>query len=213
MDFDTIGTATAELLLRQVSRICGNYAEQHQWTEEEIAAAQQRHPGQADVLFHAFYLMQLTNVNLYCEMLLRAHCRELLERVAAGADTRPGTAVEVLLLTHRASLTAPLTAAAVGLFLRMWKAASLPDPDNHTAALDYYESSVGSEIDELETRARRSEQQVQRIPDPSPECAGEHLGQAVTCRIVGSIPRRAAPAPGIPDAEFASERGPHECPA
>ncbi|NNH73795.1 hypothetical protein HLB23_28740 [Nocardia uniformis] len=182
MDFDTIGTATAELMFRQVAATCGNYAEQHQWTEVEIAAAQQRHPAHADVLFHAFYLMQLTNARMCCEMLLRAHCRELLERVAAGEDTRPGTAVEVLLLTHRSSLAAPLTTAAVGLFLRMWKAAALPDPDNHAAVLEYYESTVGSDIDELETCARQSEQQDQRIPDPSPECAGEHLGQAVTCR-------------------------------
>lgn len=182
MDFDTVGTATAELLLRQVGRICGNYDEQHQWTEEEVAAAQQRHPDQADVLFHAFYLMQLTNVRLCCEMLLRAHCRELLDRVARGEDTRPGTAVEVLLLTHRASPTAPLTTAAVGLFLRMWKTAGLPDPDNHVAALDYYESSFGNEIDDLETRARQAEEHDQRIPDPAPDCAGEHLGQTVTCR-------------------------------
>lgn len=182
MDFDTIGTATVELLFRTVSTICGNDTEQHRWTEEEVAAAQQRHPDHADVLFHAFYLTQLTNARLCCEMLLRAHCHELLERVAAGQDTCPATAVEVLLRTHRASLTAPLTTAEVGLFLRMWQAAALPDPDAHTAVLDYYEATVGSDINELETRAREAEMQDQRIPDPRPECAGEHLGQLVICR-------------------------------
>ncbi|MFJ4651040.1 hypothetical protein ACIP5Y_07180 [Nocardia sp. NPDC088792] len=182
MDFDSIGTATVELLFREVTTNCGTHAAQHQWTEQEIAAAQQRHPEQADVLFHAYDLPQLTNARLCCELLLRAHCRELLERVATGQDTRPGTAVEVLLLTHRASRTAPLTGAAVGLFLRMWKAAALPDPHRHTADLAHYEASLAEDIDRLETDAREAEQHDQRIPDPRPECAGEHLGQPVTCR-------------------------------
>ncbi|MFI1919299.1 hypothetical protein [Nocardia sp. NPDC020380] len=182
MDFDSIGTATVELLFRQVTTSCGDYAHQHEWTEQEVAAAQQRHPGQADVLFHAFDLMHLTNVRLCCEMLLRAHCRELLDRVAAGEDTRPGTAVEVLLLVHGTSLTAPLTPAAVGLFLRMWKATALPDPDHHIANLDHYEATVGTRIDEFEVDARETQRQDQRIPDPHPDCTGEHLEQPVTCR-------------------------------
>ncbi|MFJ4649672.1 hypothetical protein ACIP5Y_00195 [Nocardia sp. NPDC088792] len=182
MDFDSIGTATVELLLSEVTTRCGTDAAQHQWTEEEIAAAQQRHPDQADVLFHAYYLPQLTNARLCCEPLLRAHCRELLERVAAGRDTRPGTAVEVLLLTHRASRTAPLTGAGVGLFLRMWKAAALPDPYQRTAALAHYEATLADRIDRLEIDARETEQHDQRIPDPHPECTGEHLGQPVPCR-------------------------------
>jgi hypothetical protein len=38
----------------------------------------------------------------------RAHCKELLERVANGVDTRPGTKAEVLGAISNLSMAAPL---------------------------------------------------------------------------------------------------------
>jgi hypothetical protein len=70
--------------------------ERMEWAEQEIAAAQARHPQQAGRIWHSFSLFQ-PNPGLgrmTSEMVYRSHCREILDRVAAGEDTRPGTAAE-----------------------------------------------------------------------------------------------------------------------
>jgi len=53
------------------------------------------------------------------EFVLRAHFRELLERVAWGEDTRPGTNVECLLAIAQVAMEVPLNGAAAGFYLRM----------------------------------------------------------------------------------------------
>ena len=126
------------------------------WAEEEIATAMREHPTHADRLWHAQGLLCPTADELHKELLYRAHARELLARVAAGGDTRPGTAAECLAVLSRASLDAPLNSDGNGLFLRMWHAAGQPPLDaGFEDARAYHEGSHGSLIDEEEGRLRR----------------------------------------------------------
>jgi hypothetical protein len=54
-----------------------------EWAEDEIAAASRRHPGQADLLFHAFGLLKPRDIGsgMGTEFVYRGHAHELLERV------------------------------------------------------------------------------------------------------------------------------------
>ncbi|WP_218020016.1 hypothetical protein, partial [Nocardia salmonicida] len=89
------------------------------------------------------------------EFIYRAHARELIERVATGALTKPGTSVEVVLLLMRTSLVTPLNTTAFGLYLRMWRRAELPDLSGPIEDLDgHYEAINASGIDEFEAVAR-----------------------------------------------------------
>jgi len=81
--------------------------------EEEIDAAKRRFPLASDKLHAAFSLLCPTPpLNGFPEKLFREHCRELLERVANGANVKSGTAAEVLAVLSRASLVSPLTRPA-----------------------------------------------------------------------------------------------------
>lgn len=122
---------------------------------QEIAAAITQYPQAADVLIAAVDLLGPTHPLMRNKDLYRSHCREILTRVLAGTDTRPGTAAEVCAACSVTSAAAPFHAAAVGLYLRMWHVAGLPEIDGVTGDLDYYENSVGSRIDELEAMTRR----------------------------------------------------------
>jgi hypothetical protein len=123
--------------------------------EAEIAQAQERHPAAADRLWHAFRLLGHTHPVMDTPAVYAAHCRELLDRVAAGADTRPGTAAEICALMRDTSLAAPLTSAAAGLYLRAWRAAGLPDIGDLPQAREQHEALESSAIDEYEAQARR----------------------------------------------------------
>jgi hypothetical protein len=75
--------------------------------EDEISQAMQRHPGHADRIWHSFSLLTPTLDRLATEVVYRAHCRELLDRVARGEDTRPATAAECCVALMETSLAAP----------------------------------------------------------------------------------------------------------
>jgi hypothetical protein len=125
-----------------------------QWAWEEIAAAAARHPAAADAVNDSFPLLMPSNPLLVTEELYRAHCVELLDRVARGEDTRPGTAVECCIVLSRVSLEVPLPTHAVGLYSRMWRRAGLPDTE--LAAMGaHYEAIAGTQIDDLETEMRQ----------------------------------------------------------
>lgn len=153
---------------------------QMEWAEDEIAHASQRHPTEADLLFHSFRLLTPTHHLMTTEFVYRAHCRELLERVIAGQDTRPGTASEICCACCEASQLAPFTSPAAGLYLRMW-AAAFPDkpicPEKHEA----YEVLESSRIDELETAIRNKLAVPDRELD-SIDCMGRHHGESAECR-------------------------------
>ena len=92
----------------------------------------------------------------------RSHCRELLDRVAHGADTRPGTAAECCAALSEASLRAPLHSSAVGLYARMWRLAGLP-PTALTEVSGHYEALDGALIDDHEAWLRRRLRQDWRV--------------------------------------------------
>jgi hypothetical protein len=135
--------------------------------EEEIEAAQHRHPAAADRIWNSFSLLRPTQPLMRTEMVYRAHCRELLDRVARGDDTRPGTTAECCAALSEASLRAPLRSSGVGLYARMWRlagppATALTDVSNHYEALD------GSLIDDHEAWLRRRLRQDWRVqPRPA----------------------------------------------
>lgn len=97
--------------------------------EEEILAAQRRHrerPPQRDdtgkitsrkgPLWRAFRLLRPTGaMDSKAEFVYRAHCRDLLDRVARGQDTRPATDVEMVVALCQVGLAVPMHGVAVGL--------------------------------------------------------------------------------------------------
>ncbi|UUV32155.1 hypothetical protein NQK81_01520 [Amycolatopsis roodepoortensis] len=125
--------------------------------EDEIVQARSRHPLHNDLLHHSFSLLapNFALERMRFEIVYRAHCRELLDRVAAGEDTRPGTAAEVCCAMYNTSLLSPLTSAATGLYIRMWQRAGLPELEELTEAGRHHEALEKSVIDDHETFARR----------------------------------------------------------
>jgi hypothetical protein len=128
-------------LWRDITHAMEGVSRQLEWAEDEIGQAMQRHPSQRDVLYHSFSLLRPTHELMATEFVYRSHCREILERLVADADTRPGTAAEVCCICCDMSLLVPLRSPAAGLYLRMWTAA-FPDqpmfaePSQHHEALE-----------------------------------------------------------------------------
>jgi len=189
---DTVPTLPAGLIAIAESLLGGGFAgvlkvmarelDRTEWAEEEIEAARVRHPRHADRIYHAFPLL-VPNVDLQrleTEMVYRSHCRELLDRVAAGADTRPGTAAEVCCAMLHTSLLSPLTSAATGLYMRMWQAAGFPEFPEFTEAGHHHEALEKTLIDDHEQLARRT----LAVPDRrlgTIDCPGRHHGDDVDC--------------------------------
>lgn len=133
------------------------------WAEEEIEAAQRRHRDAADRIGHSFDLLRPTQPLMRSEAVYRSHCRELLDRVARGDDTRPATAAECCTALSEISLRVPLRSSAAGLYARMWRLAGLP-PVELTNLSEHYEALDGSLIDDHEARLRRTLRQPWRVP-------------------------------------------------
>jgi hypothetical protein len=118
----------------------------------------------SDAVNISFLLLAPSDPSLVSEELYRAHCVELLDRVARGEDTRPGTAVECCIVLSNVSLEVPLPTHAVGLYSRMWQRAGLRT--NELAAMGtHYEAIAAAEIDDLEAQMRQTLSQDWRIRD------------------------------------------------
>ncbi|TDD49011.1 hypothetical protein [Saccharopolyspora elongata] len=167
---DLLGNDAAEIF-----SLMEDVFERIRWADEEIENARARHPQHADKLWHSNMLLT-PNPGLESmkkEFVFRAHCRELLDRVAAGEDTRPGTAAEICCAMSDTSLLSPLTSAASGLYARMWRAAGFPELDEVTEASHHHEALEKAAIDGHEQDARRE----LAIPDRrlgDIECDGLH---------------------------------------
>ncbi|WP_148083799.1 hypothetical protein [Micromonospora sp. Llam0] len=156
------------------------------WAEDEIAKATHRHPDQADAIYHAFSLIRRGHFGLEMpsDFVYRSHAAELLERIAAGADTTVATAAELCLVCAETSQLAPMHGAAAGLYFRLWRTA-FPDHPCTPELVDQqvpYEMLHGSRIDELEQVLRH------KFTDPHRrlidiDCSGTHHGRPVTCRF------------------------------
>jgi hypothetical protein len=156
-----------------------------EWAEDEIDKATHRHPEQADALYHAFSLIRPRHIGpgMTREFVYRSHAGELLERIAAGTDTRAATAAELCLVCAKVSQQAPLHGAAAGLYFRLWQAAfpGHPSTPDQTQVQVHYEKLYSRRMDDLEQELRR------RCAVPHRrltgiDCAAAHHGRRVPCR-------------------------------
>ena len=143
--------------------------------DTEVRRAQERHPGQADLVYHAWPLMERPYWLPPIPFVYAGYIRELLDRVAAGQDTRPGTAAEIAVVCSRVlGLKAPT--ALAGLYYRAYVAA-FPDHlvyEGQAEAVAWYEREAGPEIDVHDAALRRILRQPRRrLPDDI-TCDGEH---------------------------------------
>ncbi|ORT53015.1 hypothetical protein KBI5_08915 [Frankia sp. KB5] len=148
--------------------------------EEEIDSACARHPKHRDTLFHSFSLLRPTLPRMTSAFVYRAHCQELLGRVARVEDTRPGTAAEVCCLCADISTQVPLNSPAAGLYFRMWAQAfpHTPADDDRRA---HHEALYASRIDDYEALAR-AKLAVDDRRLGTITCTGRHNTVKVPCR-------------------------------
>ncbi|PWV71333.1 hypothetical protein SAMN05421630_11563 [Prauserella marina] len=149
------------------------------WGEDEISKAIGRHPHAADTLYHSFTLIRPTSDRMHTEFVYRGHSRELLDRVARGEDTRPGTAAEVVIAMCEVALATPITQSASGLVFRMW-ADAFPDQPRIGLNNEHREALHGSTIDDHEEFTRAKLAVPDRVLGPI-ECSGRHHGERVDC--------------------------------
>jgi hypothetical protein len=180
--FDITKAETAAEIVAGFEQTFGAIFDRMSWAEDEIRKAQDRHPELADRIYHSFSLLSGDEAasRMSVEAVYRAHAREILERVAAGEDTRPGTAVEVVIGLLAAAERAPLSHEGFGLCARLWIAAGLPDHDDFAGSLGHLEALHSARIDRDEADARRAcrndARRLARI-----ECDGWHHGERVPC--------------------------------
>lgn len=166
-------------ILQESTNLIGTTLEQIEWAESEIDAAITRHPAQGDLLYHGFGLLRPTHRLMATEFVSRSHYRELLDRLATGKDARPGTAAEVCCACYEASLVAPLSSTAAGLYFRMWESA-FPDMPPVTDRNPHHEALEGSSIDAVEATSRRTLARDDRVVGDI-SCTGMHHGAVVPC--------------------------------
>lgn len=171
-------------ILGDINGVLASCFDQMEWAEDEIEKAILRHPAEQDTIYHSFSLLRPTHDLMGTEFVYRAHCRELLDRVADGTDTRLGTAAEVCCACSVVSQTVPMNTAAAGLYIRMWHAAGFPELDALTDCLPHYEALEHSAIDDFERLSRRKLTVAdRRLGDI--DCRGQHHGEPVQCKYHG----------------------------
>jgi len=154
----------------------GTVLDQTRWAEDEITAAQARHPADADLLYHSFALLWPTAWLMRTEWVYRGHCRELLDRTAAGGDPREPTNAEVAIACCEASLRFSLSPAGLTVYMRAWAAAFPDQPAFTNLGLEHYEHVAGSRADDLAAAVRRALRQPRRALTAI-TCPGRHAGQ------------------------------------
>lgn len=127
--------------------------------EEEIERAKRLHPEKAEALHASFGILYPGDLARYgSDRLYRAHARELLDRVARGADLEPGTDAECLVAFSFASLRAPLSASATAAMERVF-ATVFPEERGERAGREGYPG----EVDEILSGLRRKISKVRGI--------------------------------------------------
>lgn len=177
LTIETIGgdIAAAEVIKKYLPDLAlfDDVFERITWAEEEISKAMARHGEQpppegkrgTGPIWNAFRLLRSTHQRLGAERLYRAHCHELLDRVAKGEDTRPATDAEIIVILQEAALAAPLNEGAVCLFFRL-ALRSIPEMARALGSeidMTAYESIHGRKADEYEVETRYKGAQDWRI--------------------------------------------------
>jgi len=164
-----------ELLPHALASRLQNFFDLVAIAEEEIAAAIQRYPQQAVALWDQFKMLSPSAaLSRLTSQVYRAHCRELLERVAAGEDTRPATLAEILVTVSDESLAYAFNALGVGVYAHCWRAvwAGAPNPiaDDQLAEMEaaarsqYGRDEIAAEIAALR---RKLAEPARRLRPPA----------------------------------------------
>jgi hypothetical protein len=185
-DTDTAAKMAEALGDDTLTRILGEVRlglRQLDWAEEEVSRAQGLRPEDSDALYHAFELLVPTQNRMATEFVYRSHCRELLDRVGHGEDTRPATWAEIACACSEASLIAPMTDTGFGTYARAWNEARFPVPfPDMNDTLKHVEGLHSSEIDEITSQLRRK-LSVKTRTLKGTACRGKHFGEpAPECR-------------------------------
>ncbi|SDP96402.1 hypothetical protein SAMN04487905_12024 [Actinopolyspora xinjiangensis] len=175
-------------ILETTSAACAPVFDQMAWCEDEIQAAQRRHPHAADTLYHSWTLLHPTTARMSTEFVYRSHGREILERVAAGEDTRPGSAAEIVIALCEVAKTTPITTAAEGVLFRLW-AEAFPDQQDIDLHRSHRETLYNDRIDDVESLMRSKTSVTTRtVTLAKIECHGRHHGERVTCSYAPNAP-------------------------
>jgi hypothetical protein len=177
-------SATLAALWDETCNTLTGIFEAMEWVEDELARAAKRYPSMADDFYHSFSLCRPTESMPLVEEVVRSHARELLERVAQGANAsslRAGTSAEVCVALMEVSQATPMHGAAVGLYLRTFRRAfpTLEQP-GLVSELNHYQALHGEQMDDLETETRLwigrhvVDEDVRRVAD---DCPGRHHGE------------------------------------
>jgi hypothetical protein len=88
--------------------------------EEEIDRIQRNYPRRSEYLNKVGFLLCMPSpvLRLASEWTFRAHCREILERMAIDQDTRPPSSAELAIAFSETSLKAPLNPTGASLYAR-----------------------------------------------------------------------------------------------
>jgi hypothetical protein len=105
--------------------------------EQEIAAAQERYPEKADLLWECFAMCKPPDLlDGKADVMYRAHCRELLERVAEGEDVAEPTNAELMAAFSLVSPATPLTDAATFAYVQLFRSVFDDIPSDLAEVLD-----------------------------------------------------------------------------
>ncbi|GAA3305983.1 hypothetical protein [Nonomuraea dietziae] len=198
-----LSSVPAEARLDVLTASLAPVFEQIEWAEDEVQLAMKRHPWAADTLWHSFSILKATRVLLRWELPYRAHCRELLDRVAAGLDTRPGTSAEILSVASDISKINPMNATGFGTYMRALRQALLEvyAAVKPTLAIDrhsLHEALHSERIDSLEGEVRHRLTVHDRSLDTI-TCAGRHHGEPALCRYATAPDHIDAGGPSLAD--------------
>jgi hypothetical protein len=160
------------------------------WAEDEITQAQARHPHAADLLWHSWWVIMPGSAFPYTEFMWRGHMRELLDRVGAGQDTRPGTRAEFCVVAREASALAPLSHDACGAYFRAWHEAfpgnpvwdTMPDEVAH--GYRWNDNQIRDII--ADVRAKIGRRMASRRVPRDTACDGVHHGRPTVCRFTAA---------------------------
>jgi hypothetical protein len=186
--------AGLDALFHDIGDLIDSVLDRCAWADGEIEAAQLRHGERGrGPLWNSFRLLKPTHDRPWPELVYRAHCRELLDRVAVGADTRPATDAEKLAVLSAASQTAPLNGGAETLYLRLGtrRFPDIFDGTGEVLDIQAYETVHGSRADEYEALLMRKLAQPWRTIGATIEAVEEHgrlTAEEMACKLAAAEP-------------------------
>jgi hypothetical protein len=112
--------------------------------------------------WEAFKLLSPGRLIEFSDELYEAHCREVIDNLMTGKDTRPGTDAEVAVLLHDLSLKAPLNASYLRAYEDAMIRMEMKLPHGFDEARGQYAwKTEGDEIlAELRWKTRREERVI-----------------------------------------------------